>query len=41
MKYWDFSVNSKSIIPLVVTSENNIFIFTVYEKNTNVLRILD
>ena len=29
MKYWDFSVKSKSILPLVVTSEITIFIFTV------------
>ena len=29
MKYWDFSVKSKPILPLVVTSEITIFIFTV------------
>ena len=29
MKYWDFSVKSKSILLLVVTSEITIFIFTV------------
>ena len=29
MKYWDFSVKSKSILPLVVTSEITILIFTV------------
>ena len=32
MKYWDFSVKSKSILPLVVTSEITIFIFTVSEN---------
>ena len=29
MKYWDFSVKSRSKLPLVVTSEITIFIFTV------------
>ena len=29
MKYWDFSVKSKPILPLLVTSEITIFIFTV------------
>ena len=31
MKYWDFSVKSKSILPLVATSEDMIIIFTVYK----------
>ena len=34
MKYWDFSVKSKSILPLMVTSEITIFIFTVSKKRT-------
>ena len=32
MRYWDFSVKSKSILPMVATSEDTIFIFTVYKK---------
>ena len=34
MKYWDFPVKSKSILPLVVTREITIFIFTVSKNRT-------
>ena len=43
VKYWDFSVKSKSILPLVVTSEITIFIFTVSKNGlfmNSVLKVL-
>ena len=43
MKYWDFWVKSKSVLPLVVTSEITIFIFTVSKNGlfmNSVLKVL-